>query len=639
MSNPARVLRGSEILPHPARAQLALAALVIVAAGGLAYSSSFAGVFTFDDLPAIRENPTIRTLWPLTTALSPPANSGVGGRPLANLSFALNHAIGGAEPGSYHVVNLLLHLGSALLLFGIVRRTCRWAGVWPACAAAAIWAVHPLTTGAVTWVSQRTELLMAFLYLLALYAFVRRWLLLSVVACALGMMSKEVMVTAPVLVLLYDRTFVAGTLREAWRQRRAYYVSLAATWGILGYLLTTGLSQRSVGFGLGVSPLAYALAELQALPLYLKLAAWPSPLIFDYGAVYAINPVLVAAGVVLVGAALAWTAAGLRRRSAAAFASACVFLLLAPTSSFVPVAEQPIAENRMYLPLAALVTLAAGFVRGAVWNRSVLPVAAGAAAVGLGLTTFARNRVYHSETTLWTDTALKRPQNPRAHYNLGVALLDAHRPADALACFERAIALNPREPKHHSSAGNALVELKRPAEALPHFAEAVRLAPNHARAWYNYGRALFDTGDAPGAIARFERALQLEPGSAETHNAIGNAFFQLDRPREAIPHYEAAVRLDPRHADAHYNCGSACLEAGRVDEAITHFAAAAKLKPQDAEVRNNLGAALVHAGRSAEAIVHFEEALRLRHDYGDARDNLALARAALQQPDAKPRAR
>src|SRR5687767_8511678 len=186
MSNPARVLRVPENSCQSSRASVFVSALVIAVAGAMAYANSLSGAFVFDDVPAIRDNPTIRSLWPPTTALSPPANSGVGGRPLANLSFALNHAVSGTNVRGYHVGNLLLHLGSALLLFGIVRRTLEsGCGVPPqnhrrdadatfwACAAATLWSVHPLTTAAVTWLSQRTELLMAFCYLSTLYAFVR----------------------------------------------------------------------------------------------------------------------------------------------------------------------------------------------------------------------------------------------------------------------------------------------------------------------------------------------------------------------------------------------------------------------------------------------------------------------------------
>ncbi len=604
---------------------------LIIAAILIAHGNGLTGAFLFDDGPAIRENPTIRTLWPLTTALSPPADTGVGGRPLANLSFALNRALGGDSPVSYHVGNLLLHAASALLLFGVVRRTWPRTGSGPAAAVALLWGVHPLTTSAVTYLSQRTEVLMAACYLATLYAFRRAvespgrgWRLASVTACALGMGSKEVMATAPVFVLLYDRTFVAGSWREAWARRRGYYLALGATWLLLGFALTSGLSQRSVGFGLGVTPWQYAYTACTAILLYLKLALWPAPLIFDYGAIYSGSPAAVAGVVALAGGSLI----ALRRWPVAGFLGAGFLLLLAPTSSVVPVAEQPIAENRAYLPLALVVAGAVAAAHAALRPPGRRLAAAAAAGVALGLATVARNADYRDAVRLWTDTVRHRPQNPRAHFNAGVTLLEAGRAAEAAPYLETAIRLRPAEARAHNSLGNALLELDRAADAVPHYREAVRLQPEYSPAWYNLGTALLRTGDPAVALVALERARRLGPTSAELLTALGNAHFALDRPADALRHYETALRLEPGRAEARYNAGSACLELGRAADAVGHFTTAAGLKPADAEIRNHLGAALLRAGHTAEAIAAFEHALRLRPDYADARDNLALARAA-----------
>jgi tetratricopeptide (TPR) repeat protein len=607
------------------------AAAAIIAAAFVAYHNSLGGALVFDDIPAIRDNATVRTLWP-PVAFAPPRDTGLGGRPLANFSFAISHALGGGDVRAHHAVNLLLHAGSALLLFGIVRRALGRGRPGIALAAALLWVVHPLATGSVTYLSQRTELLMAFCWLLTLYCFARGWLAASVIACAGGMMSKESMATAPLIVLLLDRTFVAGTFRAALRQRRVYYAGLAATWGILGYLLTTGLHQRSVGFGLGVSAVDYALTECRAVLLYLKLAVWPAPLVFDYGRAYEANAVTTVLCASLVLLLLGWTVRAVFRGGAAGCALGCFFLLLAPSSSFVPVAETPIAENRAYLPLAVVIVAAVAAWRAkAGWNpRAVL-----ATGLGLAALTLARNLDYRSELALWTDTVAKRPQSARAHFNRGVALLDLGRAEPARQEFAQALQLNPRDPKAHNSLGNALLELGRPPEAIPHFAEAVAIEPNYPRAWFNYGTALFRNGRGSEAIARFERALALDPRLADAEDAIGNVYFQQDQPAQAIPHYEAALRIDPKLADAHYNCGSANLELGRIDAALAHFAAAVQLKPTDAEIRNHHGAALARAGRVTEAMAEFEAALRLKPDYTDARDNLALVRGEQKRSGGK----
>ncbi|MBT7702373.1 MAG: hypothetical protein HN700_18950, partial [Verrucomicrobia bacterium] len=204
--------------------------LLLMVAGVLAYWNSFDGVFLFDDFASIRDNPYIRVLWPLSRSMSLPlSDTGltVDGRPLLSLSFALNHWLFGPEPWGYHLVNLLIHLTAGLLLFGIVRRTLelpqfreRYAqsGTWLALASALIWLVHPLQTESVTYIVQRAESLMGMLFLLTLYCAIRgftgakcgRWYLAAVLVCACGMGVKEIMFSAPLLVLLYDYIFNDG---------------------------------------------------------------------------------------------------------------------------------------------------------------------------------------------------------------------------------------------------------------------------------------------------------------------------------------------------------------------------------------------------------------------------------------------
>ncbi|MES1167228.1 MAG: hypothetical protein ABUL68_04430, partial [Pseudomonadota bacterium] len=238
----------------------------IVLAAFEAYFNSFSVPFIFDDAASIAQNSTIRHLSQLGNVLSGPPWGAltVNGRPLLNLTLALNYALGGLAVGGYHGVNLAIHILAGLTLFGIVRRTlqqARLAGRFGEAAlplalcVALIWTLHPLQTEAVTYVVQRAESQMGLLYLLTLYAFIRgaasarpeKWYALSVLCCALGMMAKEVMVSAPLMVLLYDRTFVAGSFGRAWRERWRWYGGLAATWLVLGWLMLGPGSRGEAG--------------------------------------------------------------------------------------------------------------------------------------------------------------------------------------------------------------------------------------------------------------------------------------------------------------------------------------------------------------------------------------------------------
>ncbi|HEY5228526.1 MAG TPA: hypothetical protein VIJ19_08290, partial [Opitutaceae bacterium] len=227
-----------------------LAAAVIGVAALAAYLRSFTVPMLYDDVPTIVDNPTLRH-W--ASALAAPNATTAGGRPILNLSLALNYRIGGVSVWGYHALNLAVHVAAGLALLGIVRRTLAprvgEAALPIAFAASLLWVVHPLQTESVTYIVQRAESLMGLFYLLTLYGFIRAaepdtrsralWTSVCVGSCALGMGTKEVMVTAPLIVLLYDRTFVSWTFGEALRSRRKLYAALAATWVPLAFLVAS----------------------------------------------------------------------------------------------------------------------------------------------------------------------------------------------------------------------------------------------------------------------------------------------------------------------------------------------------------------------------------------------------------------
>jgi tetratricopeptide (TPR) repeat protein len=661
--------------------------VLIIAAGIWAYHNSFQGPFILDDVRSILENPTIHHLQPIWSALSPLSTSLVGGRPIVNLSLVLNYAIGGTSVWGYHVFNLAVHVLAALTLYGIVRRTLlrpplrqRFgaASQWIALATASIWTVHPLQTEAVTYISQRCESLMGLFYLLTLYAFVRGaeskesawWFGLSVAACFLGMASKEVMVTAPVMVLLYDRAFVSGSFREALTRHQRLYLGLASSWLLLGYLMV-GLHNRNVGYGLGITWWGYALTECRVVVQYLRLALWPRPLVFDYGDY---EPTAHLTGVVPYALVLMILAAGvlfaLKRRPAVGFVAAWYFIILAPTSSVVPIAGSPMAEHRMYLPLAAVVTLAVAgaFILGKQGSNkeasTVLGWVASVSVVALfTFLTIQRNRDYSSALTIWQDTLEKRPNNARAHNDLGVTLaqlgkvneaigqykeallikadyVDAHnnlglalreedRLQEAVGQYQEALNINPNSAQAHNNLGLALVQLGRSQEAIGHYEQALQINSGLPEVHFNLGVALQKTGQLPAAIDQYEQALRINPNYADARNNLNNALVQAGCGQEVIGNHANALRTKPDSADGYYNLGLTLMGQGRLQEAISQYQQALRLKPDFADAHNNLGVALARTGHVQEAIKHWEQALRIKPDYADAHNNLGIAQFRL----------
>jgi tetratricopeptide (TPR) repeat protein len=625
---------------------LTVAAVLMLAALG-AYWNSFNVPLLLDDNFSISGNSSIRHPEQIGDVLSPSAGT-TAGRPLLNLTFALNYAAGGTSVQGYHVVNLLIHVCAGLALLGIVRRTLllpalrgRYgdAALPLAAVVALLWTLHPLQTESVTYISQRAESLMGLFYLLTLYCFIRSvtaesrncWLILSVATCLCGMATKQVMVTAPVLVLLYDWAFVSGSIRSALANRRWYYASLAATWLLLGFLMhRSSLTAVRVGFQAGVSWMTYALTELRVVTDYLKLAFWPHPLVFDYGTeilavdLLAVVPFALIIAALLVGAVVAW-----RRSPMAGFLGCWFFLILAPTSTVVPIAAQPMAESRMYLPLAALVMLVT--LLGYALGRRRALVALGGIVVGLGALTARRNYDYRSEASIWEDTVARLPHSARGHGNLGMALAAMPgRLPDAIAHYEAALRLKPDFTEAHYNLANALAQMPgRLTAAAAHYETALRLRPNYAAAHFNFANALARMpGQLPNAIAHYEAALRLKPDFAEVQNNLGIALAKIPgRQFDAIAHFEEALRLKPTYAEAHYNLASALAAIpGRLPAAIANYEEALRLNPTYAEAHNNLANAIAGMpGRQSDAIAHFEEAVRLKPDSAAIHYNLANA--------------
>jgi tetratricopeptide (TPR) repeat protein len=589
-----------------------IAGLVVLAVA--AYINSFRGPFILDDQSSIVHNPSLSKIWPLWEPLISPATGGTRGRPVANLTFAVNHWFGGLEVEGYHVVNLCIHVLAGLALFGILRRTFknplmspRIASAAPslAFAVSALWLVHPLATESVDYLSQRTESLMGLCYLVTLYCVIRGsetsslriWYLLAVVTSFLGMASKEVMVTAPFVILVYDRTFIGGSFAAALRQRWRLYLGLAAGCLLLGFLMV-GLGSRGAGLGLGVSPTAYALCESRVLLHYLRLSVWPYPLIFDYGTDLGPGAGAAAPFVLIIVALAAGTLIFMRYRPALGFAGFWFLAILAPTSSFIPVALQPMAENRMYLSLIAVIAVAATAVYLLMGRWS--GVALAAAVLFLGWMTHERNADYQSAIRIWSDTVARRPQNARAHGNLG----------------------------------NALIEGNQTDLGMSELREALRLSPDDADSNLDLGVALGNQGRFAEAYPCVQNALATNPSIPEAHFDLGWLDAKTGREAEALDQYAQAIALRPGYADAHCNIADLLVKSGRYGEAVVHYKAALEVGLPTPELYFNEAYAQARTGHLADSVVNYKRALELRPSYAQARHNLEVLESVLKKsPD------
>jgi tetratricopeptide (TPR) repeat protein len=632
--------------------------LLVIAAGLVAYHNSFTGAFIFDDRGSIVDNRTIRQLWPLGPVLTKADYATVVSRPLLNLSLAINYALGGTNSLGYHVVNIAVHVLAGLALFGVLRRTFRLpslqghllsrAPTGLALTATLLWTVHPLQTESVTYVCQRAESLAGLFYLLVFYSVLRavdspyphRWYGLAVLACWLGVTTKETLVTAPLLLLFYDRFFLTTSWKTSIQSRWALYLGLASSWILLALLMFhSGGRANSAGFGRGMSAWEYACTQPYYIVHYLMLGFWPKSLVLDYGMYVAKRPAEIIPYTLIIGALVVATLWCLRVSPKLGYCGLWFFGTLAPTSSFVPLITQTGAEHRMYLPLAALVVLV---VTGSYelltftgrnahmpkrWRRHIAYSVVGVLVVALGWLTVRRNEDYRSELSIWADTVAKRPANWRALGSLGEALARAGKVTDAIRCWEQALRLEPDLAEAHNNLGIALHRAGKVQEAIEQYEEALRIKPDYADAHNNLGSVLMELGRTSEARGHFEQALRIKPDYGDAHCNLGSVLTRQGRLPEAISHFDQALHINPDFAKAHNNLGVVLMSQGRLQAAIDQYEQALHIDPDYAEAHFNLGSALQRAGQIKKAIEHYEQALRINPDFAQAQRNLARARA------------
>ena len=578
--------------------------------------------FVFDDEAGIVENLHIRQLWPLSQSLTAPTDTSPYGRPIAAFSLAVTYAICGLSPWGYHLFSLMVHLANGLLVYDLLRRTLvshkiRVDSVHAAPIAfgvALLWMVHPLQTDAVTYASQRTELLFSFFLLLAMWSFVRgcgrtRWTLATIGTCAMGMACKEAMVVAPLLVLLYDRQFISHGFSHAWRAHRSLYIGLLLTWMIVIGLSLAFPRSQSAGFYLGketgITAWNYLLTQNHSIVHYLRQVIWPDRLSIDIHIpiVQTVADCLPAG--LFVVAMLVLTACGVIFRSLLGFLGAWFFLILAPSSSIVPVVTEIAAERRMYLPLLALMILlmlAVGRILRFISNRITCTVLLFIGfnvilAIMFSVTTIVRIGTHTSPIRLYEDAVAKFPANVRARRNLAATYM----------------------------------KMKAYDLAISEYEQAIDLDPLRLRLHYDLGVALVQSGSAENALAHFQYFRTHEPDDVKNLNALGSAYARTGQFKNAESLLREAIAVYAGYAPAYDNLAHLYRLQNKpvaAESILWHYL---ELKPDEPEAHNELGVVMAQQGRMVDAVEQFRIAIHLDPDFAEAQDNLERARRLLDQ--------
>jgi len=554
--------------------KLALCVFILLAATIIAYHNGLTGAFLLDDEPQITNNPHIQKLWPPTDIL---ANNR---RPVLYLTLAINYAFGGFKTFGYHLFNVVVHFFSALILFGIVRRVMmtedlktRFGGVSFAVAlpVALLWLVHPLQTESVTYIIQRTESLAGLFYLLTIYGAARfattagsAWGWLAFLSCTLGMVTKETVATAPLVVFLFDGVYFGGSWQKVWRERKGFYLKLAATWLIILFLLFTARPEDkpSAGFTFqAITPLQYLLTQAGVILYYLRLALVPVPLVFDYYDWPVVKSFVAALpgllGILPVLGAVVWA---WRKEPRLGFLGVFFFLFLSPSSSFVPIADVAF-EHRMYLALApfvGLIVIALTWVlqrnvRDANSRRITATSLVVMAAIIFSALTIARNKDYQTEFSIWQDSVEKRPNNARARVLYGLALEKQQQAPEAEKQYKTAIALKPTDAAGYNNLALLLIEQERFAEAKYYCQAGLNLASDyHGVLYNNLGLAFMREGNYDAAIRAYQQAIERGFRDAPVYSNLGIALSRSGKNSDAIYYLKKALAIRPDFAEAQW---------------------------------------------------------------------------------------
>ena len=505
----------------------------------------------------------------------------------------------GVKPAGHHVTSLILHALNSLLLFLILLRMT--GAVWRSTVVAGLFAVHPMHVESVAWISERKDVLSTLFWMLTVWAYVgyvrrpglRQY---AVVAglFALGLMSKPMLVTLPLVLLLLDfwplrRLNGRMTLWPLVREK----IPLAAL-AVTSSAITITVQHRAVS-GLDALPISLRLANAAvAYVRYIGKMLWPARLALFYPFDQQLSIWAGAASAVLL--ALVSYAALKAARSFPYLAAGWFWFLgtLLPVIGLIQVGGQSMADRYTYVPFIGLFIAA---VWGAAelagkhdWLRASIPVAAIVVLAGCSMAARAQAQHWTTNRELWSHAVEVTSGNYFAHGNLGSILLEQGKVSEAVA----------------------------------HFSEALRIKPDSPDAYNKLGTILADQGKLVEAIENYRAALRFNPDFVEAHGNIANALARQGNSQEAIQHYAEALRLRPDYAEAHNGWGSLLEDQGNRAEAIEHYREALRLRPEFADVRNNLGTLLAGQGKLDEAIQQLQEAVRIRPDSPDFRFNLAL---------------
>ena len=605
--------------------------------------------FVFDDRVYVSGNPIVRKgltwegfRWALTY-------SAIGHwHPLTWLSHMLDCQIYGLNPTGHHLTNVLLHMATAILLFLVLRQMT--GALWRSAFVAAVFAIHPLRVESVAWVAERKDVLSAFFFMLTLAAYLRyvhrpsviRYCVVTL-CFALGLLSKDMLVTLPFVLLLLDY-WPLNRIRDSGIRNRGFAIILAEKIPLLALTtascVVTFLAPEKVA-GFLRMPFGLRLENaLVSYVTYLRQMFYPSDLACVYPDPTARLPMWQVAGALALLLTISLAVWVLRKQRPWLLVGWLWYLgMLMPVIGIVQISFYAHADRYTYLPeiglYIAIVWMVTDLIIVRRYGRQFLAIMAVVTVIALSVCTWKQIVYWRDDESLWRRAIACTARNYIAYNNLGYVLAAEGRTTEAIEQYQAALDLNPGFADCDNNLGTAFLHQGQLDKAFECYRRALAIDPKFAEVENNLGILLTKEGKPSEAIEHYQKAIELKPTRAEFYNNLGNLLANQGRAADAIPEFEKALEIEPDNTQFHYNLANIAFSQGKWDEAINHYQQAMKGMPDNVHAHYQLGLAYQCSNQSAAAIREFQTVLKLDPLHVTAQNNLAWILAT--SPDASLR--
>jgi len=567
--------------------------LLIIITGLLIYSNTLNSPFLWDDYPRILENGSIRNQSKVTDCS--------GTRYLTVLTFSLNYMIGGFNVTGFHMFNIVVHIGNAVLIYSLLLTIFKtplfketpFSGHSGTLAllSGLLFVSHPVYTQTVTYISQRSTVLVTFFYLSSLVLFMRAKLsdrrclskghlpyyLMSVISAAFAMKCKEISFTLPIVILLSDRFFYGA--RQSFKKSVIYALPILLTiliiplskpqtdffgrqatgvFKIEGGAILSDFNSAKLSSLSTIPRGKYILTQFRVIMTYIRLSFLPFNLnlAYDYPIYHSVFESQILLSCLFLLSLLSISICLFKRSRKTLNCNNLLisfgifwFFITLSVESFIVVLNYVIFEYRLYLPSIGLLFLLMGILGYVIPHFGKFKYISAVIIIVVIIfsgATFARNEVFKDEMSLWKDVINKAPNNVQAHNNLGLSM------------FKR-----------------GLID-----KAVEEYKAAIRINPYYAEPYNNLGTLLNRKGLPDDAIEQYKTALRIRPDYSEAYGNLGfTYYFYKGRPDKAIEQYQIALEFNPNDATTHLNIGIAYRTLGLSDKSREHFAIAKRLNP------------------------------------------------------------